>query len=218
MPRRSITLAALALLPVAAGGCEVFDPLTTDQAIKLMDDPSSADNRRQGIAYLVTHDPAAVAPPYPRHYQRLAKSDPDYTVRAMAIRALNVCRDRSATPIFIAALADENEPVRLEAAKALANVPDPAAVPGLLAALRGERHLLIGDRDAVVPEAPDVRIAAADALRQYPTLNVERTLVGFLNDQFALAWQSRQSLVALTGQDLRYDEVAWLRYLVVAGG
>ena len=43
----------------------------------------------------------------------------------MAIRALNICRDATATSIFINGLKDDNELVRLESAKALANIPDP---------------------------------------------------------------------------------------------
>ena len=49
-------------------------------------------------------------------------------------------------------------------------------------------------------------------MRHYPTIDVERTLIGYLDDpEFGIAWQSRQSLVALIGHDLGYDEVAWLR-------
>jgi hypothetical protein len=66
-----------------------------------------------------------------------------------------------------------------------------------------------------VAESKDVRIAAADALRQYRTLDVARILVTYLNEtDFGVAWQSRQSLIVLTGQDLQYDESAWLQYLV----
>lgn len=204
----------LVLLGIA-GGCA---PVSPAEATRLMEDPSSADNRREGIADLSANFDFARVPPYTKRYQSIAKSDPDYTVRAMAIRALNVSRDRSATAIFIAAMEDDHVPVRLEGAKALANVPDSAAIPSLLRAARGVHEVTVDGRPLQTPEDRDVRIAATDALRRYPTLDVERTLVGFLGEtEFGIAWQARQSLVSLTGQDLRYDESAWLQYLLRAG-
>ncbi len=181
-----------------------------------MRDPTSADARRTGIVVLSTQYDKGKLPPYPSYYQKLAQSDPDYTVRAMAIRALNICRDGSATPIFIAGLRDENELVRLESAKALVHLPDPESKPALLRALSGSRPVMTPDgRYAMVAESQDVRIAAADALRNYHELAVARSLIGSLNElDFGVAWQARQSLIALTGQDLKYDESAWLQYLV----
>ena len=212
MSRPITIVAALTLL---AAGCNSVTPA---EAIRLMEDGHSADARREGIADLSTRFAFARVPPYTGRYKQIAKTDPDLTVRAMAIRALNICRDPSATAIFVAALDDDAEPIRLEGAKALANVPDPAAVPGLLRLVRGVRQQLIDGHPAMMVEDRDVRIAAADALRHYPTLDVERSLVGYLNEnEFAVSWQARQSLVALTGHDLLYDESAWLQYLVKAG-
>jgi HEAT repeat protein len=63
-------------------------------------------------------------------------------------------------------------------------------------------------------EDRDVRIAAADALKHYRTIDVGRALVDTLDSRdFGVAWQSHRSLVRLTGKDLRYDEGAWLSYL-----
>ena len=43
---------------------------------------------------------------------------------------------------------------------------------------------------ALLSESKDVRIAAADALRQYRTLDVARVLVTYLNEtDFGVAWQ-----------------------------
>src|SRR2546423_106987 len=81
--------------------------------------------------------------------------DGDFLVRAVAIRALNRSRDRSATPIFMKALNDKNDVVRWEAAKALANVPDPESPEALARILTN------------AADNKDVRIAAADALRHY---------------------------------------------------
>jgi hypothetical protein len=183
------------------------------EAAMMMNDEGNADARRNGIAGLVTIYDFAKETPYTLKYKELAQHDPDFTVRAMAIRALNICRDSSSTGIFIAALGDDNELIRLEGAKALVNVPDPAAIPILEHILDGRRESAL-DGTRLPDEAMDVRIAAADALRRYPKLDVARNLVEYLNEQdFGVAWQSRQSLGALTDRDFQYDQGAWLAYL-----
>ena len=197
-------------------GC---DNVTPEQALQLMNNPTRADARREGIAALVTRWDFGKKPPYPHLYQQIAQHDPDPIVRAMAIRALNICRDSSATKIFITGLGDENEQIRLESAKALANIPDPDSIHPLLDRLAGTRTIMTPDgHRQVVAESKDIRIAAADALRQYRTVDVARSLISYLNEQdFGVAWQSRQSLIRLTGQDLHYDEAAWLQYIVGPG-
>jgi hypothetical protein len=204
-------LAMLALM-----GCSAITPITPAQAVQLMNNPTRADARREGIAALVTRWDFGKRPPYPAIYERIAQNDSDVTVRAMAIRALNICRDTNAAKIFIAGLQSDDEQIRLECAKALANVPDPKAIPSLLQCLTGTRLVFSPDgRDVAVQESKDVRIAAADALRQYRNqTDVERSLIEYLSSpDFAVAWQCRQSLIALTGQDLKYDEAAWLKYI-----
>ena len=53
-------------------------------------------------------------------------------------------------------------------------------------------------------EPRDVRIAAADALKHYRSIDVGRALVDTLDSRdFGVAWQSRRSLIRLTGRDLR---------------
>jgi hypothetical protein len=183
-------------------------------AARMMDEGTTPDQRRRGIAELVTHYPFARHAPYTTRYRQLAQNDPDYTVRAMAIRALNISRDPGATAVFIAALDDPDELVRLEAAKGLANLPDPNSIQPLLRIVEGRRPPASQQNGDIGAEAKDVRIAAADALRHYRTLDVARTLVSALAEHdFGVAWQSRRSLIALTGRDLRYDQGAWLSYL-----
>jgi HEAT repeat protein len=161
----------------------------------------SADMRREGINELSDRNFGRKAP-YTEQYQIMAQTDRDWLVRAAAIRALNRSRDSSATGIYVKALADENDIVRVEACKALVHMPDPAA-PAALVKLLG---------DASQPR--DVRIWAAEALQHYRTLDVARTLASQLQGrEFGVAWQSRKSLVTITGQDLGYDEPAWLKYL-----
>jgi hypothetical protein len=178
-----------------------FTGNTPINAAKKMEDQYFPDERRVGIAKLADQS-FGRQEPYTKRYQQIAQFDSDWLVRATAIRALNRSRDASATPIFIRALNDDNEVVRIEAAKALANVPDPNATPVLVR--------LVGNAN----ESKDVRIWAAAALRHYRTLEVARTLTNQLGGrEFGVAWQSRKSLISLTGRDFNYDETAWLEFL-----
>lgn len=210
-------LLALAGLALSLSGCtmsslpqapdevrwpfEIISGNTAQRAVQRVQDNYFPDERREGILYLVDHRYGRNAP-YTDRYQQLAALDPDYTVRAIAIRALNIARDKAAAPTFKTALSDPAPLVRLEAAKALVNLPDPSATPDLLR--------LVAD-----PQQPsDVRIAAADALQHDRRLEVARTLVNQLSSQdFAIAWQSLHSLIAMTGQNHGYNESAWLTYL-----
>jgi hypothetical protein len=169
--------------------------------VKLMENPDSADARRRGIYNLMRRD-FGQREPYTRRYRQIAQGDPNATVRAAAIRALNASRDKAAVPVFVAALTDPSEMVRLEAAKALSNVPDPTASEPLMRVLGNQA------------ETRDVRIAASEALRHYRNLDVARVLAGTLGGRdFSIAWQSRWSLKVLTGSDYGYDERAWVDYL-----
>ena len=74
--------------------------------------------------------------------------------------------------------------------------------------------MLVRAREKAAASKADAVFAAADALRHYKNIEVARTLVLMLSDRdFGIAWTAHQSLLTLTGKDLRYDEVAWLAYL-----
>ena len=201
--RKQLLCGVLLLLP-AATGCQqtrhLVDYLRGNTPVKSalrMEDIDSPDDRRQGINDLAKRD-FARREPYTTRYRQLAHSDENPQVRAAAIRALNLSRDAGATPIFVKALGDENALVRLEAVKALGNLPDPASVETLVRLVRSD-------------ENKDVRIAAADALKHYKTLEVARVLIPLLGEQdFGVAWHARRSLRKLTGHDFAYDEAAWL--------
>jgi hypothetical protein len=170
-------------------------------AARQMQDPTSPDQRRVGILYLTDRNWGRQGV-YLEAYRQLALNDPDDLVRATAVRALNRARDHEAGALFIKALGDPSATVRIEAAKALANIPDPDAVDAL------------SSRLADSAENKDVRIAAADALREYKTLPVVQSLIRRLSDrEFAVAWQSRISLWFMTGQDFEYDQAGWLGYI-----
>jgi len=211
---RFLRNAVVKVLPLAClcAGCETINNIDQSVSNKItghtpraaavqMEDPYFPDERRIGINRLSAY-PFGRQPPYTTRYEQIAASDPDWLVRATAIRALNRSRWRPATGLFIKALDDANDHVRLEAAKALGNVPDADAVPGLLR--------LVND----ATENRDVRIAAADALKHFKTVEVARTLANQLAArEFGIAWQSHRSLEVITGRDLRYDEAAWLNYI-----
>ena len=190
--------------PVGDFGQNLADYFTGNTAIRgvaRMEDRYFADERRQGINRLSDRDYGR-RDPYTERYAQIAQYDSDYLVRATALRALNRSRDQQATPVFIKALGDQSALVRQEAAKALGNIPDPNAAAPLMK--------LVADPQ----ESRDVRIAAADALRHYPNVQVARTLSGTLGArEFGVAWQSRQSLMSMTGNDLGYSETEWLNYL-----
>jgi HEAT repeat protein len=174
-------------------------------AARNMLDTTNADKRRAGILRLAEESYARQGVPETDLWADLAKRDPDYTVRAAAIRALNWSRDPRHTDVFIAALNDEHPLVRLEAAKALANIPDQRAA-GPLAELLSD----INRQDI----SKDVRIASADALRCYKNDESAHALIAVLSDaNFAVAWQARQSLRLMTAHDFQYDERAWLGFL-----
>lgn len=201
-PRTSmsrIAATACALLIVALTGCAQGE-MSRVEALRGLDS-ASADVRRKSINELVER-PVGTRPPILQRYAEIARSDSDELVRATAIRALNRARDASATPVFIEALDEQSVLIRLEAAKALANLPDERAIPKLARLVAGEL------------EDKDVRIAAADALKHYETVDVARSLIAQLGGRdFGVAWQSRRSLMRMTGADHRYDEAAWLAFI-----
>jgi hypothetical protein len=174
------------------------------RAVQMMEDPYFPDERRQGITRLSARAWGR-REPYTTRYAQIAQFDANHLVRAAAVRALNRSRDASQTDLFIRRLSDESYLVRLEAAKALSNIPDQAAIPGLLKVVQNES------------EHPDVRIAAADALRHYRTLQVGRVLISLLSSRnFGIAWQANQSLQVITGRNFKYDQSAWLEYVTSA--
>jgi hypothetical protein len=173
---------------------------TEGVAAREMIDFNSPDKRIAGTLRLVDFANARTGPYIIVYADKIAR-DPDYTVAAAGLRALNRCRAKGYTALFLSKLDDNEVLVRLEAADALGNIPDVAAIPAL------ENHLQV---DVSV----DVRISCADALRNYKTIEVAKILVNQLDDKnFGVAWQSRQSLALITGQDFRYDQNAWLTYL-----
>src|SRR5262245_34684154 len=117
-------LAIIVLTCAFAGGCQQVRQLggfperlvdavtgqTPRNAVVKMEDTTSPDHRREGINELVDRS-WGKAPPYTTRYEQIAQYDPDYLVRATAIRALNRSRDQQARPLYIKALNDPSEMV-----------------------------------------------------------------------------------------------------------
>lgn len=188
---------------------------TPGRYARMMEDDESADQRRSGILKLVADYPFARTEPYTKRYWQIAQGDPNTLVRVAAVRALDRSRQRTAVPIAIRYIDDANALLRLEAAKALANIPDERAVSALIRHMgstievRGE-----GNRIEPQPESRDVRVACADALRNFPTKDVARVLIDMLREkEFEVSWQARKSLILLTGHDFHYDQVKWRDYM-----
>lgn len=204
---------------IVEGSINIYNFITGDtpfNAAKDMLDPSFPDRRRKAVVYLADRE-FGRQEPYLKYYIELVRTDNDYLVRAMAVRALNRARDHAAMPTLILALDDRHELVRLEAAKAIANNPDASAVPVLLKHLAAQFELARSTGPLAsesIEESIDVRVACAEALRSFRTIEVGQALVRMLRDRnFSVAWQARKSLNFMTGKDFRFDTAAWLEHL-----
>jgi len=188
---------------------------TPGRYARMMEDDKSADNRRTGILTLAADFEFGRGEPYTKRYWQIAQGDSDSLVRAAAIRALNRSRDHNGQAIYLKGMDDANPLIRIESAKALANMPDPKAIPLLIKHLAPEYDIKgEGGRPERVGETRDIRLACADALRNFPEKDVAQKLVQVLKEKdFEIAWQARKSLVLMTGHDFRYDTEKWQEYL-----
>ncbi|MDX1682205.1 MAG: HEAT repeat domain-containing protein [Phycisphaeraceae bacterium] len=176
----------------------IDSPPTPQEAARDAFNVYDADVRRRSVN-LIAASPFGHEPPYLRMYRLLSK-DPDPTVRAAAVRALGMHGLPEDGEIVVAALEDDATFVRWEAAKALQRLHHPDAVEPLLDTLR-------------TSDDPDVRMAVARALGQYPSPAVFNALVGALNDsEFGTVHAAHSSLTTLTGQQLGIDAQAWLAW------
>ena len=178
---------------------------TEKRAALRMVNPDSADARREGIYRLsdfMFERDFGVRDAYINYMIEAARVDKDYTVRAAALRTLNRFRIKRAVPAAIADMEFPESLVRLEAAKVLANIRDTDAMAPLI------RHLQIPAENA------DVRIACADALRNFDQVTSTDALVDALGDSdFSVAYQAHQSLRIVTFHDFQYDKLQWQAYL-----
>ncbi len=208
---RCVGAAAWVALAVLLTGCSTVGedlasfgdslvPLSARQAARLMVDPHDPENRRLGTV-AIANSPFGGSDPYLALYRDRAGHEPDPLVKAISITALGRHGAPQDAPLIAKALADTQFQVRWEASKALQRIHNPAVVPDLLRVLRKD------------DESPDVRVAAATALGQYPQDRVFQGLIGALDaPELAVNVSARRSLVILTGQDWGLDSEPWLAW------
>lgn len=157
-----------------------------------------ADRRREAINRLADA-PFAAEPAYLEAY-RLLLQDPDPTVRAAAVKALGRHGGVDDAVLLAQRLQDESAYTRWAAATALRGIHNPRVVQPLLEALAKDSD-------------PDVRLAAADALGQYPDRLVYESLVAALSDSdFSVVRAAHRSLTTLTGRDLGSEPGPWVQW------
>jgi hypothetical protein len=173
---------------------------TPSEAARMMMDTTDPDNRRVGTV-LISNSAFGGTDVYVQWYRDSVESEPNPLVRAVAVSALG----RHGTPEDAVSIAlrldDEQFQVRWESAKALQRLHYPAVVPVLLATVRNE------------DEEPDIRVASAISLGQYPQDRVFQTLVAALDTpQLSINEAARGSLQTLTGEDHGLDPGPWLHW------
>ncbi len=175
-------------------------PLSARQAARLMVDPHDPENRRLGTV-AIANAPFGGSDAYLALYRDAARHEPDPLVKAISISALGRHGAPQDAPLIARSLTDSQFQVRWEASKALQRIHNPAVVPDLLRALRQD------------DESPNVRVAAATALGQYPQDRVFQGLIAALDaPELAVNVAAHRSLTILTGQDRGLDSRPWLEW------
>lgn len=180
---------------------ELLEPLTSPapgQVAREAFNVHDPDLRRRSVAMLAA-SPFGGEQPYLRLY-RLLVDDADSTVRAACIRAIGMHGELDDMVLFAKHLKDPDAVVRWESARALQKFHGDQAVAALI-------DVVGTDEDA------DVRMAAVDALGQYPQMRVYQALVGALDDDsFGVVQAARRSLDTLTGYDFGNEGSLWLMW------
>ena len=206
-PRATALMAAL----LVATGCETISddfadatsglfPPSPTEAAQMMLDPHDPDRRREGTNW-IGNSPFGGAEPYLRAYRDYVEHEEHELVLVEAIRALARHGSPEDAPRIARHLSHPNAQVRWQAARGLQRLHNPIVANDLLDRLRDEA------------EEPDVRIAAAVALGQYPQDRVFQGLVLALNTrQLAINSAARESLTTLTNQDLGFETRDWINW------
>lgn len=167
--------------------------------VKQMFESDDPDLRRDAIDRLSEKDWGRRGS-YLKAYAILT-GDPAATVRSAAVRALGRSGNAEYAKEVVATLSDRKASVRTDAAVALDSIFAPDAIEPLSAR-------------ATSDVSPEVRVAAAQALRQYRRADVLETLLRCLEDmKLAVRLQAAESLSELTGENAGTDVRAWRRIL-----
>jgi hypothetical protein len=168
------------------------------QLAAMAHDMADADNRREGIAQ-ISEKNWGRAEPYPAWYAKCLAEDRDVGVRCVAARALAKSGAVKYLPTLAAALSDRSPAVRTDVAIALDRLHGEVAIDPLCRAARDDG-------------SPEVRAAAARALKHYPQKKVAAALVYCMSDaSFEVRHWAHESLVEMTGKDLGYEAADWAR-------
>ncbi len=174
------------------------DNTTPEEKAAMAFDTTDPDVRRTAIE-LLSRKQWALRDPYLKRFAQLTKPgiEKDPSVRAVAVRALGKAHNRKYMPEILASLDDPSPVVRWDAAVVMQSMPDKQAVITL-------------QKMAISDDSVDVRASAANALRQYRTTSVFRTLLRCMADSdFTVRSAAHASLVFQTGQDKGYDPENW---------
>ena len=175
-------LICISMIGLALVGCG----RGVDSWEKQIESEDSADLRREIVLELMGQR-SGRSDKAVKLFAKLAKGDPDPTVRSAAVQALGESDNATAVVPLTEILANEAEAqVRIDAAVALGKVRGPEAVRPLLRQLSKDR-------------VSEVQAASARALGEYRYPGVVQALVAaMLNDDFSIVFEAQQSLEKLT--------------------
>jgi HEAT repeat protein len=174
-----------------------------------------ADVRREGLQAVAADASARRLPAVIKLFCVVARNDRDSMARAAAVQGLGRMEgEEVVATLGYVATHDESPFVRADAAQALGRQADPArqgdavASPAAVAPLA---QVLQGDRMA------DVRVAAAESLRQFKDKAAARALLAALNDSsLAVSCKAWESLRYMTGQNMPRQVQPWEDFLASA--
>lgn len=190
------------ITPQDADVAERNDQLTPAQVTVLTagDPQAPPDDRRNALITIATSSAAGEAVYVDFYRATLGDPTTDPTVASVAAAALALHGSPADTG-RLTPLLDRDEPfLRWQAAVSLQRLHNPQAVPALLRAATGD-------------DDPDVRMAAAHALGQYPRRDVFDGLTTVLDDRdYGVSRAARDSLTLMAQHDAGDDPRDWRDY------
>ena len=177
----------------------VAEPTAQDAAVWAAD-PYDADKRARGILILA-NKPFGGEQVYVEMY-RLALSDSDPGVRAVAVRALSLHGSASDVPAIVEQFKSEDRHLRWECARALQRMHNPESISALVTHSQ--------ERSETESE---IRAASCRALGQYADSQSLDALILALDDRDLIVNISAQeSLRVLTGEDFGFEVREWVEW------
>jgi HEAT repeat protein len=179
-----------------------FTPPTTEgSAMRLKSE--RPDERREALHVVAADRSARAIPTMVQVFCLEARSDTDPMVRSAAVQGLRFMEGPEVVPSLVLVAAKDGSPyVRADAVAALGLKVEGAAA--LMQVLQADR-------------AADVRVAAAEALRNFKDKAAAQALVAAMADSsLAVALKAWESLRYMTGHDLPREAKPWEEFLADA--